>query len=570
MNYMVETIEQIYNNGGFDCIYKNTKMEYRINDNGEIVIKYFKNINKRNDYEIINNERTVRLFLTSIFINSIFKFNDEWIIEPIYQSDESKRHNNKITTYLANYYLVLLADNREVIRKIIERENNEELVDIIFNAYGKVKIPEASISLSLLCACLVQQYLIFEEVLQRGQSIYEELETLKKGIIVDKSITKSISELEKEWKDFCTGKDILVAENSTTNITRSFISKTEYKDNHKIEDIDLSKILIMPENTEEEHTIDTTILDDENIAYEFIDDRVFKVNPAVGREKEIRLLGAILSSPSYSAILIGEPGVGKTAVIEGLAYAIQNGLVSDNLKNKKILKINISNIVSDTRFIGTFEKKMEIIIGFLKENPDCYLYLDELHTASGAGAHSKSDTDMLDILKPHVENGHIKMIGATTSKEYDEYIKQDSAFASRLKNIKINELSFSVLKEVIESNIKKFEEEKNIKFASSNDISDGIIDILIELTQIKHQVWHDKRYNPRFILSLIDLAFGFACYDGADYVGVNYICESIEMETNLNESAKKNAIEELKALDKDGKRYSNIISFKKYVKKLNR
>ena len=305
--------------------------------------------------------------------------------------------------------------------------------------------------------------------------------------------------------------------------------------------------------------MDTSLLDKAGITYEFIDEREFKVNPAVGRTREIRKLGSILLTPSYSVMLIGEPGVGKTAIVEGLSYAIRNDLVSDRLKNKRIIKINISSIISDTRYVGTLEQKMEALIKFFKTNTDAILYIDEIHTIIGAGASSKDNNDVSNMLKPHIENGSIKMIGATTISEYDKYLSSDSAFARRFKQILVEEPKIEILRSILSSDIEKFEEITGIKFSSSESLRDKMIEFIIDITDKKYRTYNEQRYNPALSLSIIEEAFGYADYDGESEVGIKYLKEAVENCENIYSSVKS----KVESLDKltESKTKCKIIKF---------
>ena len=346
------------------------------------------------------------------------------------------------------------------------------------------------------------------------------------------------------------------------------VNRIAYKESVLSDFIDENKYIIKKENIslevvkeeqEPRKEIDTRILKDAEIAYEFIDERESIVNPAVGRESEIRKLGSILLTPSYSAMLIGEPGVGKTAIVEGLSYAIQNGLVSDRLKNTKILKVNVSSIVSGTMYVGSLEKKMEALIEFLKANKNVILYVDEIHTIIGAGTGSKSNIDVANLLKPHIENGSIKVIGATTIGEYDKIMSSDPAFTRRFKQVSVDEPQKEILRSILDSNITKFEEETGIKFSSSESVRDRLIEFIIDVTDIKHRSYLEKRYNPALSLSIIEEAFGYADYDMAEEVGVNYIKEAIKDCENLYKSAKAK-VDRLDISDEKSK--GKIIEFK--------
>ena len=157
-----------------------------------------------------------------------------------------------------------------------------------------------------------------------------------------------------------------------------------------------------------------------DVDYEFLTNKNYLSNPAIDCEEEIEELEIALLTPSKSAILVGPPGVGKTAITEGLAYRISKGQVPPALQNKQILKINTSSLVRGCTLVGMFEAKVEKLMQYLSENPDTILFVDEIHTAIGAGLGSKGNLDLANIMKPYIDRGQVKVIGATTEEEYEE------------------------------------------------------------------------------------------------------------------------------------------------------
>ena len=146
-------------------------------------------------------------------------------------------------------------------------------------------------------------------------------------------------------------------------------------------------------------------------------------NPAIGRDEQIKQLILILLTPDKSAVLLGKPGVGKTATVEGLAYRIQKGLVPDKLKDYQVIKVNTSALLGVDPVTG--EAKIQTLIDEIKEKNKLILFIDEIHTLIG----SRDDAmDFANMFKPAVDRGDIKVIGATTTEEYERYILRDKAF----------------------------------------------------------------------------------------------------------------------------------------------
>ncbi len=166
-----------------------------------------------------------------------------------------------------------------------------------------------------------------------------------------------------------------------------------------------------------------------------------KLDPVSCRDEEISRLSQILSRRTKNnPCLIGEPGVGKTAIVEGLAQKISVGDISDNLVNKEIISIDLSNIVSGAKYRGDFEQRLNQIITEATQDDEIILFIDEIHTIVGAGS-AEGAIDAANILKPHLARGNLQIIGATTIREYNRYIKKDAALERRFQQVIVNEPS---------------------------------------------------------------------------------------------------------------------------------
>jgi len=189
-----------------------------------------------------------------------------------------------------------------------------------------------------------------------------------------------------------------------------------------------------------------------------------EVDPVVGREKEIKRVSQILARrKKNNPVLIGEPGVGKTSIIEGLAAQIQRGDVPNIIANKRICSLNLASLVAGTKYRGQFEERMKTIMSELKNNPNVILFIDELHTMVGAGNASGS-LDASNIFKPALANGELQIIGATTLDEFRENIEKDGALTRRFQQVLIKEPTLDETVEIL-SNIKdKYEEHHKVKY----------------------------------------------------------------------------------------------------------
>ena len=164
-----------------------------------------------------------------------------------------------------------------------------------------------------------------------------------------------------------------------------------------------------------------------------------KVDPIIGRDEEIRNLIRILSRKTKNnPVLIGEPGVGKTAIVEGLAHRIVKGDVPDDLKNKRIWELDLSALVAGAKYQGEFEERFKAVLKEISEsNGDIIMFIDEIHMIVGAGSNSAMNVG--NMLKPMLARAEIRLIGATTLNEYREFIEKDGALERRLQKIMVKE-----------------------------------------------------------------------------------------------------------------------------------
>ncbi len=167
--------------------------------------------------------------------------------------------------------------------------------------------------------------------------------------------------------------------------------------------------------------------------------RAGKLDPVIGRDKEIeRIIQSLSRRTKNSPVLIGEPGVGKSAVVEGLALQIAMGQVPDTLRNKIIFSINLSGLLAGTKFRGEFEERFQEAISYVQNEGNIILFIDEIHNIMGAGNSGDGNMDLADMLKPMLARGEIQTIGATTIDEYRRYIEPDSAMERRFQPIMVD------------------------------------------------------------------------------------------------------------------------------------
>ncbi len=201
-----------------------------------------------------------------------------------------------------------------------------------------------------------------------------------------------------------------------------------------------------------------------------------KLDPVVGREKEIERVSQILSRrKKNNPLLIGEPGVGKSAIAEGLALRIINKKVSRILYNKRVVTLDLASLVAGTKYRGQFEERMKAVMNELEKNDDVILFIDEIHTIVGAGGATGS-LDASNMFKPALARGEIQCIGATTLDEYRQYIEKDGALERRFQKVMVEPTSVEETIEILRNIKGKYEDHHNVNY------TEAAIDACVKLT----------------------------------------------------------------------------------------
>ena len=221
-----------------------------------------------------------------------------------------------------------------------------------------------------------------------------------------------------------------------------------------------------------------------------------KIDPVIGREKEINRMIQILSRRSKNnPCLVGEPGVGKTAIVEGLAQHIAQGDVPDELLKKHILALDLATIVAGTKYRGEFEERMKRMIEILKKSKNIILFIDELHTLIGAGGQDGA-MDAANMLKPALGRGEIQIIGATTSKEYTKYIEKNPALERRFQKINVDEPSDKDTEKILEGIKGQFEKFHGVIYEKD------VVPLIVKLSRR----YINERWLPDKAIDILDEA----------------------------------------------------------------
>ena len=267
-----------------------------------------------------------------------------------------------------------------------------------------------------------------------------------------------------------------------------------------------------------------------NIAEE-LTSKEYVTNPAIAREEEIKKLMIVLLAPDKSALLVGKPGIGKTAIVEGLAYLIQRDSVPDALKGYKIFKVNSSSLMNKIVIDGKEMLNINLLVDELKGMSHVILFIDEVHTL--VGANSESPVDLANILKPSLDRGDIKAIGATTTIEYETYVVRDRAFLRRFDRIDVAEPDETTTVEILLKSLPKFEHKTGIKFKYNNYIVSMLLESIVSATSEFKRIYGLSAMYPDVAFSVLSQAFSMALVDNRDEVTIIDVYNAIKISKRI-------------------------------------
>lgn len=245
--------------------------------------------------------------------------------------------------------------------------------------------------------------------------------------------------------------------------------------------------------------------------------REYLTNPAIARENELKKLIIVLLTPEKSGLLVGKAGVGKTALVEGLAYQIKNRTVPNALMDYRVYKINSSSLVGKITIDNQEQLIITLLVEELKRMDKVILFIDEIHTLIGTNNNSM---DLANILKPAIDRGSVKLIGATTDIEYNTYIIRDRAFLRRFERIDMPEPDENATVEILLKSLPKIEKQTGIKFKYNEYVTKMLLESIVSATSEYKRVYGLGAMYPDICFSVLTASFSNALFANKQYVDI--------------------------------------------------
>ena len=267
---------------------------------------------------------------------------------------------------------------------------------------------------------------------------------------------------------------------------------------------------------------------------ECLTDKTYITDPAIARDEEIKQMILTLLTPEKSALLVGKPGIGKTAIVEGLAYRIKNGNVPNALIGWKIYKLNITSLLGSNTINGQNENRLDLIIKEISTKTNIILFIDETHLL----VNKSGGMDFANQLKAGLDRGEVKMIGATTTEEYEQYILRDRAFLRRFQKIDVLEADQPTVVKILMGTYPKLEKQIGVKLEYTDFIKERLFKFIVEMTDEYKRVYEVASRYPDICLTILANAFTFALYDNLQTVKIKHFYKAICNAKNIYEDVR--------------------------------
>ncbi len=242
----------------------------------------------------------------------------------------------------------------------------------------------------------------------------------------------------------------------------------------------------------------------------------YLTDPAIAREEELKKLMMVLLTPEKSGLLVGKAGVGKTSIVEGLSFRILHNMVPVALQGYKVIKINSSSLLGKITFNGKEEMIITLLVEELKNVSKTILFIDEIHTL--IGSNGGSSMDLANILKPAIDRGAIKLIGATTDIEYNTYVIRDRAFLRRFERIDVMEPNEATTIQILFRSLPKIENSTGIKFKYNDYVTTMLLESIVSATSEYKRVYGLGAMYPDISFSVLTAAFSQALFQNRQVV----------------------------------------------------
>lgn len=401
--------------------------------------------------------------------------------------------------------------------------NKKKVIDVFSKVSYKIYSKDKINSSELCCSNPIPLSSVIKYVFTNHEEI------LNRGLIDEKGLSLIYSHLNETTKEFHDFKTI----NNTSNNLGSIVGN-----NYKSEST--------------------------NKKYKILTNKIFYTEPIIGRTSELKEIMIALATNNKNPILVGPSGVGKSVIVNELAYLIQNNNVPNFLKSKKIIQLNVSDFILNTKYRGELEERFNKIIDTAKEE-NAILFIDEIHTIIGAGTSEGDRLNVSEMLKPVLDSEDIKVIGTTTNEEYINFF-ETTALKRRFEKININEPDDILLSSIIRKTFIDYFNNTNISALEIENYLDITIEELIKLTNKKNRTYNDIENNPSLVISIIDKAFAESKLLDNEYLTIDNIIYGINSCNRLYNTPKETTINNLINLTKvKPKTLKKVIELKNHI-----
>ena len=401
--------------------------------------------------------------------------------------------------------------------------NKKKVIDVFSKVSYKIYSKDKINSSELCCSNPIPLSSVIKYVFTNHEEI------LNRGLIDEKGLSLIYSHLNETTKEFHDFKTI----NNTSNNLGSIVGN-----NYKSEST--------------------------NKKYKILTNKIFYTEPIIGRTSELKEIMIALATNNKNPILVGPSGVGKSVIVNELAYLIQNNNVPNFLKSKKIIQLNVSDFILNTKYRGELEERFNKIIDTAKEE-NAILFIDEIHTIIGAGTSEGDRLNVSEMLKPVLDSEDIKVIGTTTNEEYINFF-ETTALKRRFEKININEPDDILLSSIIRKTFTDYFNNTNISALEIENYLDITIEELIKLTNKKNRTYNDIENNPSLVISIIDKAFAESKLLDNEYLTIDNIIYGINSCNRLYNTSKETTINNLINLTKvKPKSLKKVIELKNHI-----